>query len=118
MNIYVDENIPLMTVKALREKGHAVYDHRGTPIEGISDGELWKLVQQKRCLLITTDKGFAKHRNEGHHGILIIRLRKPNRRKIHERVMGAINQFPPDEWPGLVVVIKDNVQSIWTKKNS
>jgi hypothetical protein len=33
MKIFVDENIPLMTVRALREMGHDVRDIRGTADE-------------------------------------------------------------------------------------
>jgi hypothetical protein len=64
-------------------------------------------------MLITTDKGFVQHRAESHYGILVVRLRQPNQQKIHERVMQAINQFSEDEWVGLVVVMRDMVQSIW-----
>ena len=37
----------------------------------------------------------------------------PNAQKIHERVMQAMKQFPEDEWAGLVVVMRDVVQSSW-----
>jgi predicted nuclease of predicted toxin-antitoxin system len=117
MNIYVDENIPFMTVQALRKMGHTVFDNRGTPKEGISDDKLWKIVQRQKCLLATTDKGFTNCRNEQHYGILIVRLRQPNRRKIHDRVMQAINQFAVDEWPGLLVIMRDNVKSVWSGRS-
>ncbi len=68
-------------------------------------------VQQEKRLLITTDKGFAKYRNESHHGILIIRTKQPNRLKIHQRIMQAIKQHK--KWKGLTVVIKDSVKSIY-----
>ncbi|NHM28252.1 DUF5615 family PIN-like protein [Desulfofundulus sp. TPOSR] len=100
MKIYVDENIPSRTVQVLRELGHEVFDHRGTPKEGIADRDLWKIVLRLKCLLITTDKGFVNKRSERHYGIIIVRLRQPNRKKIHERVLRAINQFREDEWPG------------------
>lgn len=113
MKIFVDENIPSMTAEYLREKGHDVLDIRGTQKEGMADDILWKLLQQEKRLLITTDKGFIQHRNEPHHGILIIRLRQPNRHKIHQRVIHAMSQFSEKEWPGLLVVMRDVVQSIW-----
>jgi len=112
----VDENIPLMTVKALRNLGHVVYDNRGTIKEGISDKELWNIVKRKKCLLITTDKGFINNRSEKHYGIIIVRLRQPNRHKIHERVIRSVTQFKEQDWPGLVVVMRDNVQSVWSPK--
>lgn len=90
MRIVVDENIPLMTVNELRSLGHNVMDIRGTDLEGIDDEELWKIVLKEKRLLITTDKGFVQNRSEKHFGILIIRLKQPNRMKIHGKVMKGI----------------------------
>ena len=116
MNILVDENIPLMTVKALRRMGHDVRDIRGTQQEGMTDSALWNLAQQEKRLLMTTDKGFAQYRMESHHGILIIQLHRPNRKKIHERIIKALEQFSENAWPGLLVVMRDTAQSIWHAK--
>ncbi len=113
MKIFVDENIPLITVQELRSKGFDVMDIRGTPNEGISDEELWEIVKNEQRLLITTDKGFSNQRNEPHHGILIVRLKQPTRAKIHERVIQAINKYPANEWPRLMVIMRDVVQSTW-----
>ena len=113
MKICVDENIPLRTVAELENIGHDVLDIRGTANQGIPDDFLWELAQRESRLLITTDKGFLQHRNEAHHGILIVRLRQPNEQKIHERVMKAMGQFSENEWLGLVVVMRDVVQSVW-----
>ena len=113
MKICVDENIPLVTVSELSKLGHDVLDIRGTANQGIPDDLLWALVQNERRILITTDKGFVQYRGESHYGILVVRLRQPNEQKINERVMQAINQFSEDEWVGLVVVMRDMVQSVW-----
>ncbi len=113
MKIFVDENVPLITVRTLREMGHDVIDIRGTPDEGMTDDALWEIVQQQERLLITTDKAFTQHREESHHGILIVRLRQPNRLKIHQRIMQAMTRFGTDKWPGLLVVMRDVVQSVW-----
>jgi predicted nuclease of predicted toxin-antitoxin system len=112
MKICVDENIPLDTVEGLSNLGHDVLDIRGTIDQGISDDVLWKMVQAEQRLLITTDKGFVQYRNERHAGILVVRLRQPNARKIHERVIQAMAQFPETEWAGMVVVMRDVVQSV------
>jgi predicted nuclease of predicted toxin-antitoxin system len=113
MNILVDENIPLMTVRALREAGHDVLDIRGTANQGMKDPPLWEMAQAEGRLLVTTDKGFTQRRRESHAGLLVVRLRQPNRQKIHERVMRAVEQFSESEWPGLTVVMRDAVQSLW-----
>ena len=113
MKILVDENIPLMTVSRLKALGHDVQDIRGTPEEGMSDLSLWELAQREQRLLVTTDKGFAAKRAESHWGILIVRLRQPNRTRIHRRVLEAIDHFDEGEWRGLVVAMRDKVMSVW-----
>ena len=113
MKIFVDENIPLITVREFRSKGLDVIDIRVTEEMGIADELLWQRVQEEKCLLITTDKGFSVYREEPHYGILIIRLKKPTRLRIHKRVMQAIMRYTKKEWPGLMVVMRDLVQSTW-----
>ena len=63
-------------------------------------------------VLITTDRGFTEHRRSEHHGILIVRLRQPNRCRIHQAVMLAIERFPELKWPGLLVVVRDASLSV------
>ena len=113
MNILVDENIPRITVRALSEMNHDVRDIRGTDMEGSSDTDLWEVAQREQRLVVTTDKGFAKRRGSRHQGILIVRLRQPSRTGIHDRVMQAMARFEDRDWPGLTVVMRDNVQSVW-----
>jgi len=64
-------------------------------------------------LLITTDKVFSQYLRVPHYGVLIVRLRRPNRHKIHTRIMQAVMRFPEEEWPGLLVVMRDVAQSTW-----
>jgi predicted nuclease of predicted toxin-antitoxin system len=111
MKILVDENIPRMTVNYLRELGHDVKDIRSTAGQGIPDCDLWNLAMVEGRLLITTDKGFTEYRGAPHYGILIVRLRQPNRHKIHQAVMRAVAQFPGAQWPGLLVVVRDTTTS-------
>jgi predicted nuclease of predicted toxin-antitoxin system len=112
MKIFVDENIPSRTVEELRGLGHDVLDIRGTADQGMDDDVLWARLLHEGRLLITTDKGFARHRQEAHPGMLIVRLRQPNEAKIHERVLLAIRQLPEANWPGLLVVMRDTIQSV------
>jgi predicted nuclease of predicted toxin-antitoxin system len=111
MKILVDENIPRMTVNRLRELGHDVKDIRGTADQGLGDPGLWRVAMTEGRLLITTDKGFTEHRGAAHHGILIVRLRQPNRLKLHQSAMNALGRFQDAEWPGLLVVMRDATMS-------
>ncbi len=61
---------------------------------------------------ITTDKGFSEHRADKYCGVLIVRLRQPNEQRIHAGVTAAFEQFGEQDWPGLLVVIRDVVQSV------
>jgi predicted nuclease of predicted toxin-antitoxin system len=112
MNILVDENIPNVTVAALRALDHDVLDIRGTDQEGSDDVAVWALAQAESRTLVTTDKGFVEHRSEDHAGLLVVRLRQPNEDRIHARIMAAFTQFAPNEWRGLTVVMRDTVQSV------
>jgi predicted nuclease of predicted toxin-antitoxin system len=113
VRIIVDENIPTIRAEHLREISHEVADIRGTAEEGMSDEDLWRKAQKGKQLLITTDKGFARNRHEKHNGILVILLRWPNRHRITQRVTEAMQLFSLQEWPGLLVVMRNTVMSTW-----
>jgi hypothetical protein len=100
-----------MTADRLRELGHDVKDIRGTAEQGLPDADLWMVAIGEERLLITTDKGFTEHRADSHHGILVVRLRQPNRLKIHQSVMQAIERFSESDWPRLLVVMRDTIMS-------
>ncbi|MBV9507419.1 MAG: DUF5615 family PIN-like protein [Acidobacteriia bacterium] len=111
MKILVDENIPIMTVNHLRELGHNVRDIRNTSDEGSADAALWGIAIREGRLLITTDRGFTEYRTIRHHGILIVRLRQPNRLKIHQSVLRAMQKFGEEQWSSLLVVVRDAIMS-------
>ena len=111
MKILVDENIPRLTVNRLRELAHDVKDIRGTTDQGLGDCGVWSVAMTEGRLLITTDKGFTEYRGAAHYGILIVRLRQPNRLKIHRSVMHALGRFHDTDWPGLLVVMRDATMS-------
>ena len=82
----------------------------------MKDKPVWVLTQNERRLLISTDKGFARYREEEHCGILIIRLRKPSLQKIHHRVLAALTEFREEKWTGLLVTMRDAAKGVWRKK--
>lgn len=114
MKILVDENIPAETVRELRALGHDVRDIRGTPLEGLDDGDLWQLCLHERRMLVTTDRGFDARRRDNHCGILIVALRQPNRDKLHRRIVDELRAAPESEWPRMRVILRDTARSAWT----
>ena len=101
-----------MTVDALRALGHDVKDIRGSSEQGIEDRDLWVTAVTGQRGLISTDKGFTVYRSVLHNGILIVRLRQPNRHKIHNAVMHVVSLFRDEEWLNLLVVVRDRTMSI------
>lgn len=112
MRILVDENIPGMTVGWLRELGHDVLDLRGTPAQGLEDQGLWGIALGEGRMLITTDRGFTEYRGADHAGILVVRLRQPNRLRIHRAVMLALGRILEDGWRGVLAVVRDHTFSV------
>jgi predicted nuclease of predicted toxin-antitoxin system len=62
MRVLVDENIPRLTVEALRLLGHDVLDIRGSDRQGAPDPDLWGIALAEERTLITTDKCFTEYR--------------------------------------------------------
>ncbi len=118
MRILVDENIPRITADRLRELGHDVKDIRGTSQEGVADSDLWNIAAGDGRLLISTDKGFTGYRGSSHGGILVVRLRQPNRLRIHRAVLHAISCFDELDWPDRLVVVRDNTMSTSRRASS
>ena len=112
MKILVDENVPRRTVRRLIEQGHDVKDLRSTAQQDLEDAALWELAQREKRLLISTDRGFLGFRDSAHSGMLVVLLRRPDRLAIHGRIMGILEQFAPDQWPGMTVKARDDVHSV------
>jgi hypothetical protein len=73
---------------------------------------LWSAAQTDKRVLVTTDRGFTEFRAVPHSGILIVRLRQPNRQKIHNAVLRALERFVDEDWPGMLVVVRDVTLSV------
>lgn len=113
MPIVVDENIPRTAVAELHARGYEVIGLRGSTEEGLDDDLLWQKAQQSHALLITTDKGFAQFRGQEHWGVLIIRLRQPNVKRIHNRILQVLDHFNRCDRRDMVVVARDTVLRWW-----
>jgi len=107
-----------MTIEALRARGHEVLDLHDSTHKGIKDQPVWQLAQNDQRVLVTTDKGFAKYREENHFGIMIVKLRQPNALRLHDRILSAFSEFQDAEWPGLLVVLRDSKMGVWRSKST
>ena len=107
MKIKLDENLHLRLAIALRELGHDVHTLQDESLLGHDDMEIWERSQKESRFLITQDLDFSDLRQfapGSHHGILLVRLRSPNRRDLIERIGELFRKENVGEWAGCFVV--------------
>ena len=107
MNIKLDENLPLRLATLLKGLGHDVHTLHDQLLLGHADREIWEATQKESRFLITQDLDFSDLRQfapGSHHGILLVRLRSPNRKDLIERIEELFQKENVGEWAGCFVV--------------
>jgi predicted nuclease of predicted toxin-antitoxin system len=107
MKIKLDENLPLRLATLLNRLGHDVHTLHDELLLGRPDQEMWETTQKESRFLITQDLDFSDLRQfapGSHHGILLVRLRSPNRRDLIERIWEMFQKENVGEWAGCFAV--------------
>jgi len=107
MKVKLDENLPLRLAAVLQKFGHDVHTVREEELTGHADTEIWKRAQKESRFLITQDMDFSDSRKfapGSHHGILLVRLRSPDRRNLIKRISELFQNESIDKWRGCFVV--------------
>jgi predicted nuclease of predicted toxin-antitoxin system len=94
----------------LRTQGHDVDTVADDALTGASDRMVWQAAQQAERFLITQDLDFSDVRAFApgtHHGLLLVRLGKPGRRALSERVARLFQSEDVASWRGCFVVASD-----------
>jgi len=110
VNIKLDENVPERLVAVLSEFGHNVDTVRAEQLAGRDDAGIWSAAQSVGRFLITQDLDFSDVRRYTpgtHAGLLLMRLAKPGRDALLERVSMLFATESVDEWRGCLVVATD-----------
>ena len=110
MNIKLDENLPDRLVSALSDFGYHVDTVRSEQLAGRDDADVWSAAQSAGRFLITQDLDFSDLRRYTpgtHAGLLLLRLAKPGRNALLDRVAMLFMTEPVDEWHGCLVVATD-----------
>jgi predicted nuclease of predicted toxin-antitoxin system len=93
MRVKVDEDLPRLAVKILRDRGYEAASVAEQNMQGWKDPALWRAVQAEGRILVTADKGFADIRvypPGTHAGVLLLRPDQDGIRPVVETVAGAI----------------------------
>ena len=83
---------------------------RGENLTGRDDDVIFRAAFDEGRLLITQDLDFSDIRRfkpGTHPGIVLVRLRDPNRRKLIERLTTTLQSHDIQSWAGCFVVIGD-----------
>jgi predicted nuclease of predicted toxin-antitoxin system len=110
VKIKLDENIPTRLIAGLSALGHEVDSVMQEDLTGRPDPEVWAGAQASRRLLITQDLDFSdiRHFQPGtHHGIILVRLRRPGRKAVAQRVLASFIAHDVEQWARCFVVITD-----------
>ena len=110
MRIKLDENLPDRLVTVLKTLGHDVDTVHGEQLTGRADQEVWSAAQSARRFLITQDLDFSDIRRYTpgtHAGLLLVRLPRPGRNALLDRVTGLFRTEQIENWAGCLVVATD-----------
>jgi predicted nuclease of predicted toxin-antitoxin system len=107
VRLKLDENLPAALADVLAEAGHDVDTALDEGLGGRSDTDLWQAAQDTARFLITQDLDFSdvrRYRPGSHHGLLLVRLAEPSRRRLTERIHHLFATEAVETWSGCFVV--------------
>jgi predicted nuclease of predicted toxin-antitoxin system len=107
VKIKLDENLPDRLVAVLTGLGHDVDTVRAEQLTGRSDPDVWSAAQAAQRVLITQDLDFSDMRRYTpgtHAGLLLVRLPRPGRNALFERVSTVFQTEKVEDWTGCLVV--------------
>ena len=107
MKIKLDEDLPDRLVAVLTGLGHNVDTVRTEQLTGRADPDVWSAAQAAQRFLITQDLDFSDVRRYTpgtHAGLLLVRLTRPGRNALFERVSTVFQTEKIEDWTGCLVV--------------
>jgi predicted nuclease of predicted toxin-antitoxin system len=107
MKIKLDENLPISLSVILSSLHHDVHTVAEESLSGGTDREVWEAAQRDERFLITQDLDFSDLRRFApgtHCGILLVRLRSPDRQGLIRRIRDVFEGEEVSRWAGCFVV--------------
>jgi predicted nuclease of predicted toxin-antitoxin system len=103
VKIKLDENLPERLVSVLTRLGHEVDTVYAEQLNGRVDIDVWNGTQTAQCFFITQDLDFSDMRRYApgtHAGLLLVRLARPGRNALLERVSQVFETVKVEDWAG------------------
>jgi len=111
MKIKLDENLPVRVAIQMKDPGHDVHTAYDEGFIGHPDKGVWEAAQKESRFLITQDLDFSDSRlfaPGSHSGLMLVRLRSPNRRNLVRRIVELFKTERVGEWIGCFVVVTEH----------
>ena len=106
----LDENLPESSLPTLQALDHDVDNVRLEGLRGQTDPDIWQAAQKVERFLITQDLDFSDIRRYTpgtHAGLLLVRLPRPGRNALLDRVTALFRTEQIENWAGCLVVATD-----------
>jgi predicted nuclease of predicted toxin-antitoxin system len=106
----LDENLPDRLVAVLARLGYDVDTVYAERLNGGIDADVWNRTQTAHRFFITQDLDFSDMRRYApgtHAGLLLVRLARPGRNALFERVSQVFETENVEDWAGCLVVATD-----------
>jgi predicted nuclease of predicted toxin-antitoxin system len=110
LKIKLDENLPERLVAALTALGHDLDTVYAERLNGQVDSNVWRATQAGQRFFITQDLDFSdvRHYAPGTHaGLLLVRLARPGRNALFERIVSVFQTENVEDWKECLVVVTD-----------
>jgi predicted nuclease of predicted toxin-antitoxin system len=107
VKVKLDENLPAGLAELLRRLDH---DAQTVPDEGLvgrTDLDVWNAAQEEERFLITQELDFSdarRFRPGTHQGLLLVRVQRPGRRALTERIKALFKAEDVQSWQRCFVV--------------
>jgi predicted nuclease of predicted toxin-antitoxin system len=110
LKIKLDENLPERLVAALAALGHDIDTVHAERLKGQPDPNVWSATQAAQRFFITQDLDFSDMRlytPGSHAGLLLVRLTRPSRNALLERIVTVFDTENVEGWTRCLVVVTD-----------
>lgn len=111
MKLKLDENLPEELAAAVAALGHDADNVRLEGFAGHDDGRIWQAAQDSGRFLITQDLDFSDIRKFApgkHCGLMLVRLQRPGRKAVAERIAEAFTAENAESWTQCFVLLTDH----------
>jgi predicted nuclease of predicted toxin-antitoxin system len=108
VRVKVDENVPVVVVQDLRDRGIDAHTVSEEDLTGTPDSDLVEIATKENRMVFTLDRGFGDirlHPPGSHAGIVVFRLDDESAPSAQEAVAALVDHHDLDDLRGSITVV-------------